>query len=72
MSEEVIPNRSSASRWAAAKPVHEHGEADPALGVGLRIEEDLGVTYPVGVGPLEIGGHEVGEVRSVTRTAAPW
>ena len=41
---------------------HEDGEADAAPGVGLRVEEHLGVADVVGRGALQVGPHEVVEV----------
>ncbi len=44
------------------KPVHEDLEPDAAFGMSLGIEEDLGVTYPVGLGPDQVRRHQVVEV----------
>ena len=46
----------------AADPLDHGRERDPAVGVGLRVEEDLGVAHVVGAGAREVGGGEVVEV----------
>ncbi len=48
---------------AGQQAVHDHGEGDASSGVGLGIEEDLGVDAPVRVQPAEIGQRQVLEVR---------
>jgi hypothetical protein len=56
------PVESAGVLHGVAEAGHEHLEADVPGGVGLGIEEDLGVQHAVGGRPLEIGRHQVGEV----------
>ena len=45
------------------EPAHEHGEANASRRVGLRIEEDLRSANSVPARSVQVGGHEVVEVR---------
>ena len=60
---EVMPCRASASAMPASRPSHHRVEGDAAVGVGLRIEEDLGMDDIVRRRAVEIGGGEVAEIR---------
>ena len=59
---EVMPCLASASSMPASRPAHHRVEGDAAIGVGLRIEEDLGMDDIVRRGPVEIGDGEVAEI----------
>ena len=52
---EVMPCRASASAMPASSPRITVSKAMPRVGVGLRIEEDLGMDDIVGRGAVEIG-----------------
>ena len=47
---DVMPSAARASVSARAMPLDHRLERDAARGVGLRVEEDLGVTDAVGCG----------------------
>ena len=50
----------------------DHGrERDAAVGVGLGVEEDLGVTHPLGVGAGKVGEREVEKVLLLEENAGP-
>ncbi len=57
-----MPCRASASSMPASRPRITVSNGDAAIGVRLRIEEDLGVDDVVGRRPVEIGGGEVAEI----------
>ena len=57
---------------AGEQAAHHRVERDAAVGVGLRIEEDLGMDDVVGRRAVEIGEGEVAEIRPRSRsTSAP-
>ena len=46
----------------SVESLHEDREPDTPVGMRLGIEEDLGMSYPVGSGPPQVGGHQLVEV----------
>jgi hypothetical protein len=59
---EVTPRVRSASFHARRQPVDHRAERHAAVGVGLGVEEDLGMGPAVGLQPAEIGQGQVLEV----------
>ena len=62
MSREVMPSSSAAVGQRSVDAVHHRREVDAAVGVGLRIEEDLRVAHALVRRAPQVRRREVGEV----------
>jgi hypothetical protein len=67
---EVSPQRASAVALRPDQPVDHRAHRHAARGVGLRVEEQLGVDDAIGVGPREVRDRQVVEVLGVAQHVA--